>query len=115
MPRSGYETQPRVATRNAGVSPAMSAERNEVERSANPALAAEILLEVVVATGLVRASLRCAWFALIAGGTPAFPEERSDHLAEVTSVSVFPTDSEWVASTHTTALRLNGNSSCNPG
>ena len=51
----------------------MSAERNEVERSANTALAAEILREVGVATGLVRASLRCASFALIAGGTPAFP------------------------------------------
>ena len=61
------------ATGNAGVSPAMSAERNEVERSANTALAAEILREVVVATGLVRASLRCASLALIAGGTPAFP------------------------------------------
>ena len=63
------------ATGNAGVSPAMSAERNEVERSANTALAAEILGEVVVATGLVRASLRCASFALIAGGTPAVPEQ----------------------------------------
>ena len=63
-----------------------------MERSANTALDAEILREVVVATGLVRASLRCASFALIAGGTPAFLGKRSDHLAEVTSVSVFTTD-----------------------
>ena len=76
----------------------MSAERNEVERSANTALAAEILREVVVATGLVRASLRCASFALIAGGTPDVPrKERSDHLAEVTSVSGVPRLAQVVA------------------
>ena len=48
----------REETGNAGVSPAMSAERNEVECSANTACAAEILREVVVATGLF--ALHCA-------------------------------------------------------
>jgi len=55
------------------ISPAMSAEQKKVERSANTAAAAETIRELVVATGLVRASLRSASFALIAGGTPALP------------------------------------------